>query len=92
MKKMTKDEFVSKVQNNEFTKKDVLAILANLEAAMAMALGSGVAVTIPGVGVFKPAHRDERKGRNPATGEPITIKAKNTVKFAAAKSLLDDLN
>lgn len=42
-------------------------------------------VQIVGFGSFKVVRRKGRKGRNPRTGEPITIKAKNVVKFTPGK-------
>jgi DNA-binding protein HU-beta len=45
--------------------------------------------TIPGLGKLVKAQRAARMGRNPATGEPIKIKAKTTVKFRLAKATKD---
>ncbi|MGI4827236.1 MAG: HU family DNA-binding protein [Janthinobacterium lividum] len=45
--------------------------------------------TIPGLGKLVKAQRAARIGRNPATGEAITIQAKTTVKFRLAKSAKD---
>ncbi len=44
---------------------------------------------IPGLGRAVKAHRKARMGRNPATGEPIKIKAKTVVRFRAAKAFKD---
>ena len=49
---------------------------------------SGIFV-IPGLGRLVKAHRKERMGRNPQTGEPIKIKAKTVVKFRVAKAAKD---
>ena len=49
----------------------------------------GGKVTLVGFGTFSKIHRKARKGRNPQTGEPIKIKATNTVKFKAGKKLKD---
>ena len=49
----------------------------------------GGKVTLVGFGTFSKIHRKARKGRNPQTGEPIKIKATNTVKFKAGKKLRD---
>jgi len=46
-------------------------------------------VTLVGFGTFAKVRRKARKGRNPQTGEPIKIKAKNAVKFKAGKKLKD---
>jgi DNA-binding protein HU-beta len=45
--------------------------------------------TIPGLGKLVKAERKERMGRNPGTGEQITIAAKTTVKFRIAKAATD---
>ncbi|HEC13580.1 MAG TPA: HU family DNA-binding protein [Acidiferrobacteraceae bacterium] len=50
------------------------------------------ALTIVGFGTFSVSHRPERTGRNPQTGEAITIKASNAPKFKAGKALKDALN
>jgi DNA-binding protein HU-beta len=44
---------------------------------------------IPGLGRAVKAHRKARMGRNPATGEPIKIKAKTVVRLRAAKAFKD---
>jgi len=46
-------------------------------------------VTLVGFGTFAKIHRKARKGRNPQTGEPLKIKARNAVKFKAGKKLKD---
>ncbi len=45
--------------------------------------------TVPGLGKLVKAERAGRTGRNPATGEPIQIPAKTTVKFRLSKSAKD---
>lgn len=46
-------------------------------------------VQLAGIGKLKLGQRAERQGRNPATGEPITIKASKTVKFSGGKRFKD---
>jgi len=46
-------------------------------------------VTLVGFGTFAKIRRKARKGRNPQTGEPLKIKARNAVKFKAGKKLKD---
>jgi DNA-binding protein HU-beta len=46
-------------------------------------------VTLVGFGTFSKVNRKARKGRNPQTGAPIKIKARNVVKFKAGKKLQD---
>lgn len=47
---------------------------------------------IHGVGIFTAEAKAARQGRNPATGEAITIPAQTAVKFKVSKSLKDALN
>ena len=68
-------------------KKDVTAVLAALtELACTQA---PVGFTIPGIGKLVVMNRKKRKGRNPATGEVITIPAKKVLKFRIAKAAKD---
>ena len=48
-------------------------------------------VRITGFGTFSVRHHDERQGRNPKTGDAITIPARRTVKFKAGKMLRNSL-
>ena len=45
--------------------------------------------TVPGLGKLVKAQRAARMGRNPATGEPLKIAAKTTVKLRLAKTIKD---
>lgn len=49
------------------------------------------AVTIVGFGTFSKRNRPARTGRNPATGEPMTIKASRTVGFKPSQSLKESV-
>jgi len=46
-------------------------------------------VQLSGIGKLKLGQRAERQGRNPSTGEAITIKASKTVKFSGGKRFKD---
>lgn len=87
---MTKAELVAHLaETAEVTKKQADAVLTGLANAATTALAEGEDFTIPEIGKLKVGHRAAREGRNPKTGEPVEIAAKNTVKFAAAKRLKD---
>jgi DNA-binding protein HU-beta len=60
--------------------------------AIVDALKAGESAKVPGFGSFAIAERGARKGRNPATGESITIKASKTVRFKAGKELKEAVN
>ena len=58
-------------------------------SAISDALASGEAVTLTGFGTFSTRRREARQGRNPRTGESITIAASNVPSFKAGKTLRD---
>ncbi len=66
---------------------DVMFSAQPRKGIIASALDAGEKVTIPGFGTFATKSRGERQGRNPATGETITIKAKKYVHFKPGKTL-----
>ena len=55
-------------------------------------LAKGGEVVIQGFGSFKKAERAERTGRNPRTGESMTIPASSTVKFVPGAALKTAVN
>jgi DNA-binding protein HU-beta len=55
-------------------------------------LKNGDSVTLVGFGTFSVSDRAARTGRNPRTGEAITIPASKSPKFKAGKALKDALN
>ena len=59
---------------------------------IAASLKSGDEVRLTGFGVFVVATRAGGKGRNPQTGEEITIKPSKQPRFRAGKQLKDSLN
>ncbi len=56
------------------------------------ALKGGDKAAFVGFGTFSISKRAERKGKNPATGQEITIPAMNVVKFKAGKALKESVN
>jgi len=58
---------------------------------MSEALAEDDKVTVPNFGTFQVTQRPARAGRNPATGEAITIAASKTVRFKVSKNLKDAL-
>lgn len=61
-------------------------------AKIAKHLAEGEKVRIDGFGTFEVRDRAERKGRNPQTGETLTIKASKIPAFKAGKQLKDKVN
>jgi DNA-binding protein HU-beta len=71
------------------TKKEAQVAVDCVLSSITKALKKKGTVTLIGFGTFKVAQRNARKGRNPQTGEEITIKAKNVTKFLPGKALKD---
>ncbi len=67
------------------------ALDATIEA-VADELAAGGEVALAGFGKFSVSHRAARQGRNPATGETISIAASKAAKFSAASALKSRLN
>lgn len=70
-------------QNENTSSKAVSAVFAAIEDA----LSSGDEVTISGFGSFKVVERAARQGRNPQTGEEMTIKARKSPVFRPGTQL-----
>ncbi len=74
------------------TKADAKKALDAFVETTTAALKQGDRVALVGFGSFSVSKRNSRTGRNPQTGKPITIKAKNVVKFKAGSELADAVN
>ena len=72
---------------HEIPKKQAAAVLEDLVVMITKHLKKGDKIRIGGLGVLQVRKRPARMGRNPATGEPIKIKASKKVAFRAAKEL-----
>ena len=90
---MNKTDLVNVVAaETELTKKDVEAVVNATLNAIANALKEGDKVQLIGFGNFEVKEVAAREGRNPKTGEAITIEASNKVSFSASKVLKDLIN
>jgi len=87
---MTKSQLTAQLaEQRGITKKDASSFLdAIIDIAYKETKKKGV-FTLPGLGKLVLMKRKARKGRNPATGQEITIKAKTVVKFRVAKACKD---
>ncbi|HVR95648.1 MAG TPA: HU family DNA-binding protein [Thermoanaerobaculia bacterium] len=74
------------------TRRQASAVLDAVFGAITAALKAGESAKVPGFGSFAVAERAARKGRNPATGETINIKASKNVRFKPGKELKDAVN
>lgn len=60
--------------------------------AITSSLSKGKPVTLIGFGSFVVNKRKQRIGRNPRTGEPMTVPAAKVPRFKAGKNLKDKVN
>jgi DNA-binding protein HU-beta len=74
-------------ESHEMSKKDTEAVLGDLVGLVTKHLKKGDRIRIGGLGIFVVRKRAARKGRNPATGQEIDIKASKKVAFRPAKEL-----
>jgi DNA-binding protein HU-beta len=74
-------------EEHDLSKKAAEAILTGMVGKIAKHLKKGERIRIVGLGILQVRKRAARTGRNPATGEPIQIKASKKVAFRAAKEL-----
>src|SRR5215475_8584096 len=89
---MTKQQLIEKVAaKTELGKSEVeIAVDAVLEL-IAESLQSNERVDLRGFGSFVVKERKERQGRNPRTGETLTIAAKRDASFRPGKELTEKL-
>lgn len=87
---MNKAELIEAITlKTETTKAQTAAMLDALTATIQEALTRQDTVQLVGFGTFAVAERAGREGRNPATGDTISIPAKRVVKFKVGKVMAD---
>ena len=90
---MNKTELVAAVAEQAgLSKKDAEAAVKAFTDVVAEALKAGDKIQLGGFGTFEVSERAAREGRNPRTGETMTIEASKTPKFKAGKALKDLVN
>ena len=78
-------------ESHELSKKQTEAVLGDMVGLVTKHLKKGDRIRIGGLGILVVRKRAARKGRNPATGEEIQIKASKKVAFRAAKELKESI-
>jgi len=90
---MTKSDLVNDVvEKIGFSKKESTQIVDLIFEIMKNKLEAGEKVKISGLGIFNVKEKAVRRGRNPATGEPMEISGRNVSKFRASPVLKKALN
>ena len=90
---MNKTELVAAMaEKAQLSKKDAEAALKAFTDVVAEELKKGEKIQLVGFGTFEVSERAARTGRNPQTGEDMTIPASKAPKFEAGKALKDSIN
>ena len=87
---MNKTEFIAAVaEKAEISKKDAEKAVKAFTDVVSEELVNGGKIQLVGFGTFEVSERPAREGRNPRTGETMTIAASKTPKFKPGKALKD---
>jgi DNA-binding protein HU-beta len=90
---MNKQELIASVSDvSGLGKGDTSKAVEAVFDVISAALKKGDEVRLVGFGTFSVSKRKASTGRNPRTGEPMTIKASSQPKFKAGKGLKDAVN
>ena len=90
---MNKAELVAAMADKtELSKRDAEAALKAFTDVVTEELKKGEKIQLVGFGTFEVSERAARTGRNPQTGEEMTIPASKAPKFKAGKALKDLVN
>lgn len=91
---MIKSELVAKIaaQNPHLYQRDVERIVSTIFEEISAALARGDRVELRGFGAFSVKKRAARIGRNPRTGEAVSVSEKSVPFFKTGKELRERLN
>ena len=90
---MNKAELITAISEKaEISKKDAEAALKAFVDVVTNEMTDGGKVQLVGFGTFEVSERASREGRNPKTGEAMTIEASRVPKFKAGKALKEAVN
>ena len=90
---MNKTELIAAdAEKAGLSKKDAEKAVKAYTDVVTEELVKGGKVQLVGFGTFEVADRPSREGRNPKSGEPMTIAASRVPKFKAGKALKDQVN
>ena len=90
---MNKQELIGNVADTTgLSRSDASRAVEGVFDAITAALKRGDEVRLVGFGTFSCSKRKASTGRNPRTGEPMTIKASTQPKFKAGKGLKDSVS
>ena len=89
---MTKGRLIERISNLGYNNKESSELLEAVISIVKDTLQAGETVKLAGFGSFVVKQKADRRGRNPQTGETITIGARNIVTFKTSGVLKDAIN
>ena len=91
---MIRSELIQKIseENPHLFQRDVERIVNTVFEEIIDAMSRGDRVELRGFGAFSVKKRDSRQGRNPRTGESVSVEEKHVPFFKTGKLLRDRLN
>ena len=91
---MTKSELIARIseRNPHLYHQDVVRIVNTVFDEIINSMAAGRRVELRGFGAFSVKHRKPRLGRNPRTGEKVSVETKAVPYFKTGKKLRDMVN
>ncbi len=91
---MTKSELIAAIANKQphLLQRDVELAINNILDVLTTTIADGGKIEIRGFGGFSTVHRDPRMGRNPKTGETVSLPRRRTLHFKPGLNLRDKVN
>ncbi len=89
---LTKNDIIAKVNDLGFTKKKSIDTVESLLELIKATLAAGDDVLVSGFGKFCVKRKQQRRGRNPATGSDLILRQRKVVTFKCSGKLRTKIN
>lgn len=89
---VTKDDIVAQIHEVGFTKKQSVDLVETLIEIIKGNLEKGEDVLVSGFGKFCVKAKNERRGRNPATGDDLLLRGRRVITFKCSGKLRNRIN
>jgi integration host factor subunit alpha len=89
---VTKDDIVARIHEVGFTKKQSVDLVETLIEIIKFNLEKGEDVLISGFGKFCVKKKNQRRGRNPATGTDLMLRERRVISFKCSGKLRNKIN
>jgi integration host factor subunit alpha len=89
---VTKDDIVARIHEDGFSKKQAVDLVEALIEIIKANLEKGDDVLISGFGKFCVKGKNQRRGRNPATGQDLMLRERRVITFKCSGKLRNKIN